>query len=336
MSCCSRWASADASTPPTSSRSRSPPSSRPSRWIIPSIWAIPSPRSRGEGRHLQAGRALRHRACRSTRSPWRCWSGRPRAPARSDGRRAGFPRPRGAGRLVYQDEDGLLDLPLPRLPGRHQHVNAGTAIAALRAAGFGRLPAKAFETGISGRTGRPGCSGSRAAGCRGAPARTARNSGSTAAIIPMAERPSPPPWGLRGTPRRARWSWSSACSAPRIRAGFLEPFRRNGAGGHGRSHAKPDGCAPGRGSRRDRRARPACRPRPASSIEDALAAFGSVNGKQPPRVLICGSLYLAGEVLAANGTPPTLRHDTRPEKSPARVGAGPWPCSSMMPGSDAG
>src|SRR5262245_52920073 len=31
------------------------------------------------------------------------------------------------GRLVYQDEDGLLDLPLPKLKGRHQLDNAGTA-----------------------------------------------------------------------------------------------------------------------------------------------------------------------------------------------------------------
>ena len=37
------------------------------------------------------------------------------------------------GRLVYQDEAGLLDLVLPKLPGRHQIDNAGTAIAALRA-----------------------------------------------------------------------------------------------------------------------------------------------------------------------------------------------------------
>ena len=36
------------------------------------------------------------------------------------------------GRLVYQDESGLLDLPLPQLLGRHQIDNAGTAIAALR------------------------------------------------------------------------------------------------------------------------------------------------------------------------------------------------------------
>src|SRR6266704_1993991 len=36
------------------------------------------------------------------------------------------------GRLVYQDEHGLIDLPLPRLSGRHQIDNAGTAIATLR------------------------------------------------------------------------------------------------------------------------------------------------------------------------------------------------------------
>lgn len=42
-----------------------------------------------------------------------------------------------AGRLVYQDETGLLDLPLPRLAGPHQVQNAGAAIAALRALGHG-------------------------------------------------------------------------------------------------------------------------------------------------------------------------------------------------------
>ena len=36
------------------------------------------------------------------------------------------------GRLVYQDETGLLDLPLPNLLGDHQIQNAGAAIAALR------------------------------------------------------------------------------------------------------------------------------------------------------------------------------------------------------------
>lgn len=36
------------------------------------------------------------------------------------------------GRLIFQDETGLRDLPLPNLPGAHQIENAGAAITALR------------------------------------------------------------------------------------------------------------------------------------------------------------------------------------------------------------
>lgn len=36
------------------------------------------------------------------------------------------------GRLIYQDEAGLLDLPAPALPGPHQVQNAGAVLAALR------------------------------------------------------------------------------------------------------------------------------------------------------------------------------------------------------------
>lgn len=36
------------------------------------------------------------------------------------------------GRLVFQDEQGLLDLPLPHLRGRHQIDNTGNAVAAIR------------------------------------------------------------------------------------------------------------------------------------------------------------------------------------------------------------
>lgn len=39
------------------------------------------------------------------------------------------------GRMIYQDENGLLDLPLPNLPGPHQIQNAGAAITALRLLG---------------------------------------------------------------------------------------------------------------------------------------------------------------------------------------------------------
>ena len=39
-------------------------------------------------------------------------------------------------------------------------------------------------------------------------------------------------------------------------------------------------------------------------VEAALGSLHDYVWDRPPRVLICGSLYLAGEVLAANGTPP--------------------------------
>lgn len=50
------------------------------------------------------------------------------------------------GRMIYQDETGLLDLPLPNLPGPHQIQNAGAAIAALRHLGF---DAPACEAAVS-------------------------------------------------------------------------------------------------------------------------------------------------------------------------------------------
>src|SRR5579863_8691460 len=52
------------------------------------------------------------------------------------------------GRLVYQDDNGLLDLPAPKLYGRHQFGNAGCAIAALRVSDL-KLPASAFEAGMT-------------------------------------------------------------------------------------------------------------------------------------------------------------------------------------------
>lgn len=41
------------------------------------------------------------------------------------------------GRLIFQDEGGLMDLAAPALPGRHQFFNAGIAIAALKQLGLG-------------------------------------------------------------------------------------------------------------------------------------------------------------------------------------------------------
>ncbi len=50
------------------------------------------------------------------------------------------------GRLIFQDETGLLDLPLPNLPGAHQIQNAGAALAALRHLNMGEI---AYEAAVT-------------------------------------------------------------------------------------------------------------------------------------------------------------------------------------------
>jgi dihydrofolate synthase/folylpolyglutamate synthase len=50
------------------------------------------------------------------------------------------------GRMVYQDETGLLDLPRPNLPGDHQIQNAGAALAVLRHLGFDNTACEAAVT----------------------------------------------------------------------------------------------------------------------------------------------------------------------------------------------
>ncbi len=52
------------------------------------------------------------------------------------------------GRLRYADEQGTLDLPLPRLPGRHQAMNAALAVAMLRHQQRLRVPASALSAAM--------------------------------------------------------------------------------------------------------------------------------------------------------------------------------------------
>ncbi len=52
------------------------------------------------------------------------------------------------GRLVFQDNEGLLDIDPPRLPGAHQADNAGLAVAALRAAGIA-IDQNAMSRGVA-------------------------------------------------------------------------------------------------------------------------------------------------------------------------------------------
>ena len=95
------------------------------------------------------------------------------------------------GRMVYQDESGLLDLPLPALRGAHQIDNAALAIAATRHFDLPVNEAQNRRRPAARWCGRHGCSRSWASCRRCCRART--NSGSTAAIT----RPAAPCWRRR-------------------------------------------------------------------------------------------------------------------------------------------
>lgn len=56
------------------------------------------------------------------------------------------------GRLVFQDQNGLLDLSLPQLKGRHQVDNAGNAIAAIRVLDDPRIAETHIEQGLKSAT----------------------------------------------------------------------------------------------------------------------------------------------------------------------------------------
>ena len=51
-------------------------------------------------------------------------------------------------RMVYQDDLGLIDLPMPKLVGAHQIINAATAIAALRKLSIFDIQDRAIEDGL--------------------------------------------------------------------------------------------------------------------------------------------------------------------------------------------
>ncbi|WP_238123721.1 MULTISPECIES: bifunctional folylpolyglutamate synthase/dihydrofolate synthase [unclassified Xanthobacter] len=203
-----------------------------------------------------------------------------------------------AGRLVYSDEDGLVDLPLPRLVGPHQIDNAGLAVAALRSL---KLPAAAQETGILGaewpaRLQRlaSGTLVSRAPNGAEVWLDGGHNAAGGAALAHalcgLEERYSRPLVmiiGMLGT---------------KDVAGFLSPF----AGLVREAIAVPVPDNPAALTPQevaDAATRLGITARTAGSVAAALDSLGSTPMVPPARILICGSLYLAGAVLEANGTP---------------------------------
>ncbi len=204
------------------------------------------------------------------------------------------------GRLVYQDTNGLLDLPPPRLFGRHQFDNAGTAIATLRAAEL-KLPPHAFERGIVAADW---------------PARMQRlASGHLLGRVPAGSEL----WldgGHNADGGRivagALADLEERVSRPLVLVvGMLstkdtEGFLRNFTGLARALVAVPVGGE--KGLTPEALAAAAQRiglaAQSAGSIEEALDMVRALELSPPPRVLITGSLYLAGDVLAANGTVP--------------------------------
>jgi dihydrofolate synthase / folylpolyglutamate synthase len=206
------------------------------------------------------------------------------------------------GRLVFQDDRGLMDLAAPRLFGRHQFDNAGLAIATLRAQDLFKIDPAAFEAGVvnaewPARMQRlasgalvdqapQGCEiwldgGHNAeGGCVVA-----------AALGDLEERVSRPLVvivGMMGNKDAGAFLANFAGLTRHIIAVQI-PDRDNAM--------PPDRLA-------DAARALGMRVETCAGVEAALRSLTRLAYEVPPRILITGSLYLAGHVLAANGTLP--------------------------------
>lgn len=207
------------------------------------------------------------------------------------------------GRLIYQDEFGLGDLPLPRLPGRHQLGNAAAAIRAVKAAGFEVTEAMMEKAMASVEW--PGRLQRLTEGelVKLAPKGSeiwldgGHNPGAgeviAEAMASFEERQARPLYliiGMLNTKDPLGYFRAFTDIAESV---YTVPIRESDAGldpvALAQSAYDADLVA-----------------EPMSTVQDALKAIADrqLPDTQPPRILIGGSLYLAGNVLADNGTPP--------------------------------
>lgn len=195
------------------------------------------------------------------------------------------------GKLRYLDEQGMLDLPLPRLPGRHQAMNAALAIALLRRQQALRVPSSALNAAM---------------GWADWPARLQRLApgplvGSRDVWLDGGHNPSAARQVAGFVKHRFKdgkpLHMIFASLATKDPPGMLEPFRDLVA----RVYTVPIGdhasFAPGELA--DIAGEIGFSAEAHDSVEEALAMI-----PKDARVLIFGSLYLAGEVLAANDQAP--------------------------------
>ena len=195
-----------------------------------------------------------------------------------------------AGRMVYQDEQGLLDLPKPNLLGAHQISNAGAALAALRHLGVANDDCEAAVTGAQW------------------PARMQRlKTGPLAEAAAQAEL-----WldgghnpaageaiaGLLGTlPKRPTYLICGMLNTKDI-SGYLRPLAAQAEKLIAVSIPGEAATLPAHETAQAARA-VGMNADEAASVQSALADILAIDPSA--RVLICGSLYLAGSVLRENG-----------------------------------
>ncbi len=207
------------------------------------------------------------------------------------------------GRMVFQNEDGLIDLPLPRLPGRHQIGNAAAAIEAVTMAGF-VIPDKAIEKALTvvdwpARMQRL----THGALVDLAPAASeiwldgGHNPGAGAVIAEafgdLEECSSRPLYLITGMINTKDPVGYFEAFAGMARHVFTVPIPSSDAG-------IPNDVLAAAAEKAGLSAEPV------HSVANALKLLRTVSAPDdmPPRILIGGSLYLAGEVLRDNGTPP--------------------------------
>ncbi|MFZ5668379.1 MAG: bifunctional folylpolyglutamate synthase/dihydrofolate synthase [Pseudomonadota bacterium] len=201
------------------------------------------------------------------------------------------------GRLVAQTPERLLDLPLPSLPGRHQIANAGLAVAAALQLREARIDEAAIGAGIAGAvwparfqrlTRGPMAAIAQAAGADlwldgGHNPHAARALAQAAADLSARDgRPVALISGLLANKDAEGFFAAFAGLRPRVAA---VPFEAAAASPPGRvaAAARAAGLAA----------------EAFAGVDEALGAVLAADGP-PPHVIICGSLYLAGEVLAAS------------------------------------
>lgn len=194
------------------------------------------------------------------------------------------------GRMIYQDETGLLDLPLPNLIGAHQVMNAGAAIAALRHMGVSE---QAIESGVTHAQWPARLQRLRQGPLVDAAPRAelwldgGHNAAAGAALAEALGRLPPRPLHM-------------ICGMLRTKdiAGYLEPLAPLATTFHGVSIPGEPATLPA-----EETVSAALRAgMKAVTADSVLAAVRDIVGTDPTaRILICGSLYLAGKVLQENG-----------------------------------